>query len=196
MKTIVALFFLVSLNVSSVSKSHLPYGVLVTKAEHIVHGKISKIDNGKEQYQFKVIDAVKGKTLDTIDVKIWKEWICDKRVSPLKVGQELLLFLKGNKNEPYSVIHGSKGELFVSEKDYVTTFQYSLKDNKFPKIFHLKKGIKLFNRAFKYHGELYGFDDGGYFVRKANGSMIKKLNKENKFFRMAYNSIKYCEIKI
>lgn len=172
-----------------VRKNTLPYGIVISKADIIVEGTI--IAKEKDSYQFKITEFVKGNATETINVEIWEEWNCDKRIKDLKRNQRLLLFLKNGKTN-YNVINGSTGELFVLEDNSVKTFMKT----DFPKIKELKKGVKLFLKAFEYHGKLYpNLDEDYYFKRLIEQSEIDKMAQENGFMKFLVSQIKNYKIR-
>ncbi|WP_250437356.1 hypothetical protein [Hanstruepera flava] len=193
MKTILSIILFLSFTTSSVVKKRvLPYGIVISKADLIVEGKISDVSHFVYEYEFEVTDFVKGKSENKITVDMWKEWTCDKRIKRPKVDQRLILFLTKNQNNEYEIINGSTGELFITENDSIKTFTYY--DN-FPKLDELKKGIKLFQESFEFYGEMYGYGKDRFFKRLKSESEIKKLEKENEFFKSTVDGIQYYEIK-
>ena len=93
MKLLVCLFlFLIpSLNYGF-KKKELPYSIVISKADLIVDGIVSKVS--KNTYEFTIKQFVKGRSATKINVSIWKEWLCDPRIKELKAGQRLILFLE------------------------------------------------------------------------------------------------------
>jgi len=167
----------------------LPYGIIISKADLIVEGTV--ISKGKDKYQFNVTEFVKGNALKTINVKIWEEWTCDKRIEDIEKNQRLLLFLRSDK-ENHSIINGSTGELFILEDETVETF---MRDD-FPKIEELKEGIQLFLKAFEYKGDLYpDLGEEYYFKRLIPQSKIHVMAEKNEFMKFLLAEINNYKIK-
>src|SRR5690606_23777758 len=102
-------FLLCMISNHNIRKRVLPYGVVISKSNLIVEGRV--IEKKKDTYQFKITEFVKGKAPELITVRIWDEWTCDKRIKAIEKNQRLLLFLQFEEGQ-YSVINGSTGELF------------------------------------------------------------------------------------
>jgi hypothetical protein len=90
-------------------KHELPYSVVISKADLIVDGVISKVS--KDKYEFTISQFVKGKSNSKISVSIWKEWLCDPRAKELKYGQRLILFLEKTVYGNFAPINQSTGEI-------------------------------------------------------------------------------------
>ena len=174
-------------------KIFYPYAIAISESELIIDGTISNVSS--DEYGFEINEFVKGKSPDNVNVKIWEEWSCDARVGKIKKGQRLLLFLKkadGNGN-CYYTFNGSTGELFVSHNESVKTFI----SNSFPKVEELKKGIKMFQSAFKFNGDLKQiFEQDRHFVKLVEQKEIDKMKTENEFFKfIVEEELKYYQIK-
>ncbi len=191
MKTLISILILLSFTTnSSLKKRNLPYGIVISKADLIVDGKISKVSSN--EYELEIDDFVKGQSAKSIEVKMWKEWTCDSRIEKAEIGQRLILFLTKTKNGKYEIINGSTGELIVGKDNSVKTFMKS----EFPTASQTKKGIQQFLQAFEYKGNLYPkFNEEKYFKRLIKQSEIDKMMAENKFFKSIVLSLKYYEIK-
>lgn len=190
MKYLISILILFNLcSKSDFRKRNLPYGVLISEADLIVEGRIA--NHNSNLYEFKVNEFIKGNSSPVINVEIWQEWNCDKRIKAIKKGQKLLLFLKKEKKS-YKIINGSTGELFILEDGSVEAF---LK-NDFPKIKEVKKGIKLFLKSYKYKGKLYpGFNEEYYFEKLTDQSEINKMRQENEFMNFLVSEISDYEHK-
>lgn len=170
-------------------KRVLPYGIVISKADLIVEGIVaSKKENS---YKFNITEFIKGESPKAINVSIWNEWSCDKRVKAIENNQRLLLFLQKDGMD-YSVINGSTGELFILSDENVETFT----KNDFPKITEVKEGIRLFLKSYEYKGDLYpNIGEESYFVRLIKQSKIKMMKKENMFMEFLVLQIKNYLIK-
>jgi len=165
-------------------KSYLSYGIIISKADLIIEGKISEVLDGK--YKFEISDLIKGNSQKYITVNHWKQWTCDKRIKPVALGQRLFLFLTRSKDGSFDIIHGSSGELFVNTDNSVETFI----NKKFPKISDLKESIQLFIKAFEYHGKLYERDrEKIIFKRLIDKIEVDRLINEKPFFYRLYRPI-------
>jgi hypothetical protein len=191
MKTLISILLLLSFTTnSSLKKRILPYGIVISKADLIVDGKISKVSSN--EYELEIDDFVKGQSSTSIKVKIWKEWTCDSRIEKAQIGQRLILFLTQSENGKYEIINGSTGELIVGKDDSVKTFMKS----EFPNAALTKNGIKQFLKAYEYKGSLYPkYNEEKYFKRLIEQSEIDKMMAENEFFKSTVLSLKYYEIK-
>jgi hypothetical protein len=171
-------------------KNILSYSIVISKADLIVEGSVTKIIKGK--YEFTINEYIKGKSTPKIYVTIWDEWTCDRRIKKLKVGQKLILFLEKSKTE-YSVINQSTGELFVKKDNTVSTFMLL----KFPKAPVLKKGISMFLETYSCYGDLNDrFLQNMYFQKKKSSTEINKMKKENDFFKyLSEEELKYYTVK-
>lgn len=159
------------------SKINLPYGMLISESDLIVHGKILKVNDST--YDFQVHNIIKGQTTEKIKVSIWKEWICDIRSLPLEPNAELILFLISNDNEIYDVLNGSNGELFVNQNDSVVTYY----KNKPVTTDLMIQGIKLFSKHFKYiSGECCDYQKL-IFKQLTEKKELKKLIRGNIFLK-------------
>ncbi|MFD2588509.1 hypothetical protein ACFSQJ_16355 [Croceitalea marina] len=67
----------------------------------------------------------------------------------------------------------------------------------FPKVEELKKGIKMFQNAFKFNGDLKQFiDSESHFERLIQKKEIDHMKMENEFFKfIVEKELKYYEIK-
>ncbi|MCC9070039.1 hypothetical protein LNQ49_00275 [Flavobacterium sp. F-65] len=168
----------------------MSYSIVISKADLIVEGSVTKIIKGK--YEFTINEYIKGKSTPKIYVTIWDEWTCDRRIEKLKVGQKLILFLEKSKTE-YSVINQSTGELFVKKDNTVSTFMLL----KFPKAPVLKKGISMFLETYSCYGDLNDrFLQNMYFQKKKSSTEINKMKKENDFFKyLSEEELKYYTVK-
>ena len=193
MRTVLTLtLFLSFTSISVVKKRVLPYGIIISNADLIVEGQIIEVSSSQNQYQFEITDFIKGQSSQKISVDIWEEWTCDHRIESPKIGQKLLLFLTKNTTNQYQIINDSTGELFIRDNDSLETFSYY---KIFPKLDELKKGIKLFDESFKFHGELYGYGKDRYFEQLVSDAKIKKNMEENTFFKSTFEHIKHMIIK-
>ena len=104
MKLLVCLFlFLTPTFNLNYKKMTMPYSIVISKADLIVDGTVSKVF--KNSYEFTISQFVKGKSGSKINVSIWKEWMCDPRIGELKTGQRLILFLEKTPSGNYNPIN-------------------------------------------------------------------------------------------
>jgi hypothetical protein len=189
MRTILSIIILLSSTINNDFKKRIiPYGIVISKADLIIEGKVS--NNSKNNYDFSVTEFIKGQSLKNIYVKKWGEWTCDKRIQKIEKGQRLILFLNKIKENEYEVINGSTGELFVENNNSVKTFMKS----DFPSVNKIKSGIKSFLKAFEFKGTLE-YNEEKYFNRLIEQSKIDKIMNENKFFKSIVRGIKYFTVK-
>lgn len=170
----------------------IPYSIIISKADLIVDGTIFKVS--KDTYQFKVTQTIKVKSASIIEVKIWKEWLCDPRMKELKLGQRLILFLEKTPYGNFQPINESTGELYVENNAFSNIFIPEDFGN--PTI--LKKGISMFLKTYTFHGDLNDrFFDGIYFQSNKSIFEICKMKEENTFFKflvdkdLGYSTVQY-----
>lgn len=168
----------------------LPYSIVISKSELIVEGSISKVLNGR--YEFTISQYIKGSSTPKIIVKVFEDWICDRRIKSPEVGQKLILFLE-KKNNAYCIINDSTGELFVAEDNCVSTFM----EDRFPKAEVLKKGISMFLETYTLHGDLNNrFSQNTYFQCNKSIFEIYLMKKDNDFFRFLIDKeLEYYTVK-
>ena len=191
MKTLISIILLLSFTTNSkIKKIILPYGIVISKADLIVEGKISTLSGN--EYDFKITEFINGKSSEIINVEMWKEWTCDSRIQKAEIGQKLILFLTKTDDGKYQIINGSTGELFIGKDNSVNTFMKS----EFPNVTEMKNGIKLFLKAYEFKGSLYPrHNEENYFKRLIEQSKIDKMMNENKFFKSTVSNLKYYVIK-
>lgn len=193
MKLFICLFLFLNTSFNSeYKKMEIPYSIIISKADLIVDGTIFKVS--KDTYIFKITQTIKGKSTSIIEVKIWKEWLCDPRSIELKVGQRLILFLEKTPYGNFQPINESTGELYVENNAFSNIFIPEDFGN--PAI--LKKGISMFLKTYTLHGDLKDrFFDGIYFQSNKSIFEICKMKEENTFFKylidynIGYSSVKY-----
>jgi len=191
LKTFVSILLLISFTTHNpIRKRGLPYGIVISKADLIVDGKISNIQSN--EYELEIDEFLKGESSRVIKVKMWKEWTCDRRIEKTEIGQRLILFLTDDKNGKFEIINGSTGELIVRKDNSVNTFT----NLELPSVSETKSGIQKFIQAFEYSGNLYPkYNDQNYFKQLIEQSEIDKLMAKNIFFKTIVLSIKRYEIK-
>lgn len=181
MKVLISLLLITGLSsFSTVRKMNVSYSKIISYADLIVEGEITKVSNFVYEYDFHINDFIKGSSNDNITIDMWKEWTCDSRIKSPRIGQRLLLFLSKNSNGEYEIIHGSTGELFISENNTLETFGKT----DFPSLKVFKKGIQMFIKAYSYDGDLYSYDRNKIaFKTLLNPLEIEKMIGENEFFK-------------
>lgn len=181
MKTFISLLFFIGFTSNSnVKKRILSYPVIICGADLIVEGEISEVSLIDNEYDFKIIEFIKGNAKQEISINMWEEWTCDMRIKRPKKGQRLILFLTKSDNGKFHIINGSTGELFINEKEAIETFMKS----DFSILSEFKSGIKMFLNAYKYNGDLYSkFGSKSYFEKLIDQSEINKMMNENGFFK-------------
>ncbi|MFW0735808.1 hypothetical protein [Flavobacterium sp. T12S277] len=172
-------------------KHELPYSIVISKADLIVDGNISKVS--KNEYEFTVSQFVKGKSKAKINVSIWKEWLCDPRNAELKKGQRLILFLEKTANGNFTTINDSTGELYIDNDTFLNIFLP--KDFSNPTV--LKKGISMFLQTYSCHGDLNDrFLQNIYFQSNKSIFEIYKMKEGNTFFKfLVDNDLLYANIQ-
>lgn len=148
-KIVVFFFFVVSCLSLDAKKIDLPLEIIAGKADLIVIGRISSIQ--ENTYSFKINEIVKGTTGSSITVEKFEEWECDIRFARHKVGQALFLFLqKGSSN--WTIINGSNGEIpIINQQIKLLNPTAYTRANPNP-VFSLtifKTGIRLFCQYFQ-----------------------------------------------
>lgn len=182
--------FLTSFSNYAFKKNVLPYSIVISKADLIVDGVISKVS--KDKYEFTISQFVKGRSAIKINVSIWKEWLCDPRIKELKPGQRLILFLEKTTYGNYSPINQSTGELYVDDNTFLDIFLP--KDFSNPAV--LKKGIAMFVETFNLYGDLNDrFLQNVYFVSNKSIFEIYKMRSNNKVFEFLADNLIYSNIK-
>lgn len=176
------LFLLPTLNYGF-KKYELPYSIVISKADLIVDGTISKVS--KNEYEFTISQFVKGKSPLKIKVQIWKEWLCDPRIKELKSGQRLILLLEKTPYGNFAPINESTGEIYIDNDAFVNIF--------IPKEFSnptvLKKGISMFADTFNVYGDLNDrFLQNVYFISNTSIFEIYRMKENNQFFKFLVNS--------
>ncbi|MCP2025009.1 hypothetical protein L1276_000149 [Flavobacterium sp. HSC-32F16] len=156
----------------------MPYSIVISKADLIVDGTISKVS--QNEYEFTISEFVKGKSGSKIKVSIWKEWICDPRIKELKAGQRLILFLEKTASGNFAPINDSTGEIYIDNDAFISIF--------LPKEFSnptvLKKGISMFVETIKVYGDLNDrFLQNVYFVSNKSIFEIYRMTENNQFFK-------------
>ena len=192
MKTLISVILYLGLTINSnFKKNILPYCLVILKAELIVDGNISKVS--ENEYDFQITEFVKGESSKTISIEMWKEWTCDRRIKKPIDNQRLILFLRKVDNGNYKIINGSTGELFIEDDNSVKTYT---KTDFFPEVQEVKKGIKLFLKAFSYT-ELpkEKYISKSYFTKLIKDDEIKAMEIENAFFKSTMKRMKYMRVK-
>ena len=190
MKIFIIITLLVSTLVHS-RKKELPYGVIFSKSDLIIDGKIKHLEN--DFYTFEIDYYLKGKSNKTINVIRWKDWSCDKHIKDLEKNQRLLLFLKKNNDNKYEIINNSKGELYVDENNSVKTFS----KNNLPNIYKFKQTIVDFLKILNYNGKLYPLEkEEKYFKKLVHQHYIDEKTKKNLFLKEIIREIKRFEYRI
>jgi hypothetical protein len=184
----VFLFLAPTLNLNY-KKMTIPYSIVISKADLIVDGTISKVF--KNTYEFTINQIVKGKPVSKINVSIWKEWMCDPRIGELKAGQRLILFLEKTAYGNFKPINESTGELYVNKDNFTNMF--IAKDFSNPTV--LKKGVKMFLETYNFQESL----QSSYFRSYKTIFEIYEMKEENKFFNylvdeLAYSKVNYNQI--
>lgn len=95
---------------SEAKKFIIPFEVLLFQAEEIVTGEVLEIHS--DYYLFEIAESVYNIKKKIIKVQHFREWLCDKRIKKLEVGQYLLLILE-KKIGRYAPLNGSSGETFI-----------------------------------------------------------------------------------
>jgi hypothetical protein len=168
----------------------LPYSIVISKADLIVDGVVSKVSNDK--YEFTITQFVKGKSSSKINVFIWKEWLCDPRIKELKAGQRLILFLEKTTYGNFSPINQSTGEIYVDNDKFIDIFLP--KDFSNPAI--LKKGVLMFVETFNLYGDLNDrFLQNVYFMSSKSIFEIYKMRSNNEFFEFLVDDLTYSNVK-
>lgn len=198
MRLLICLFLFLNTSFNfEYKKREIPYSIIISKADLIVDGTISKVS--KEIYQFKVKQTIKGKSNSVIEIKIWEEWLCDPRSIELKVGQRLILFLEKTPYGNFKPINESTGELYMDKDTFVNIF--TPKEFTNPTV--LKKGISMFLTTFTFHGDFNDrFFENIYFESNKSIFEICKMKEENNFFKylvdheLQYSTVKYLDYTI
>lgn len=192
MKLFVCLFlFLLPILNYGFKKRELPYSIVISKADLIVDGTISKVS--KNEYEFEISQFVKGKSGSKIKVLIWKEWLCDPRIKELKSGQRLILFLEKTSYGNFAPINDSTGEIYIDNDSFINIFLPKEFTN--PKV--LKEGIAMFLQTYKVYGDLNDRLLQNIHIQ-SNKSIfeIYKMKEDNKVFKfLVSNDVPYSEAK-
>lgn len=163
-------------------KNVMPYSIVISKADLIVDGVISKVS--KDKYEYIITRFIKGRSSSKIIVSIWKEWICDPRIKELKPGQRLILFLEKTAYGNFSPINQSTGEIYVDNDKFIDIFL----PNEFSNPAVLKKGIVMFVETFSLYGDLNDrFLQNVYFVSNRSIFEIYRMTENNSVFKFLVN---------
>lgn len=163
-------------------KNVMPYSIVISKADLIVDGVISKVS--KDKYEYIITRFIKGRSSSKIIVSIWKEWICDPRIKELKPGQRLILFLEKTAYGNFSPINQSTGEIYVDNDKFIDIFL----PNEFSNPAVLKKGIVMFVETFSLYGDLNDrFLQNVYFVSNKSIFEIYRMTENNSVFKFLVN---------
>ncbi|MBL0884223.1 MAG: hypothetical protein IBJ16_12920 [Chitinophagaceae bacterium] len=150
MKKITLLFLstLFSLSLSA-KKIYWPLEIIVGKADLIVTGKISDIQ--ENTYTFKVSETIKGTAGLMISVEKFNEWTCDIRFAKHQVGQALILFLQKSAGH-WTIIDGGNGEIPIINQQIKlmnpTAYTKAIGNPVFS-LTAFKTGIRLFCQYFQ-----------------------------------------------
>lgn len=180
------LFIAPTLNLNY-KKMTMPYSIVISKADLIVDGTVSKVF--KNSYEFTINQFVKGKSVSKVNVTIWKEWLCDPRIGELKAGQRLILFLEKTSDGNFNPINESTGELYVDKDKFTNMF--IAKDFSNPAI--LKKGVAMYLETYTYQQSL----NGSFFYSQKSIFEVGKMKENNIFFKflvdkeLAYSRVIY-----
>lgn len=159
-------------------KNIWPYSIVISKADLIVDGTVSKVS--KNEYQFTISQFVKGKSNSKINVAIWEEWLCDPRMKKLKTGQRFILFLEKKTDGHFAPINDSTGEIYVDQNIFPNIF--IPKDFSDPAV--LKMGISMFLKTYTYYGDLKdSFFQNSYFLSNKSIFEIYKMKETNSAFK-------------
>lgn len=176
------LLFLNSYSNYAFKKNVMPYSIVISKADLIVDGVISKVS--KDKYEYIITRFIKGRSSSKIIVSIWKEWICDPRIKELKPGQRLILFLEKTAYGNFSPINQSTGEIYVDNDKFIDIFL----PNEFSNPAVLKKGIVMFVETFSLYGDLNDrFLQNVYFVSNRSIFEIYRMTENNSVFKFLVN---------
>jgi hypothetical protein len=190
MKLLACLFLFLTPSYNFYKKMTIPYSIVISKADLIVDGTVSKVL--KNEYEFTISQFVKGKAGSRIKVSIWEEWLCDPRMGELKAGQRLILFLEKTSDGLFKQINESNGELYVNKDTFVDTF--IAKDFSSPAI--LKTGVTMFLTTYTFQSN----SNSSFFHSQKSIFEIQKMKEDNKFFKflvdkeLAYSNIMYNPI--
>lgn len=187
MKLLVCLFLFLTPSLNyGFKKKELPYPIVISKADLIVDGIVSKVS--KNTYEFTIKQFVKGRSAIKINVSIWKEWLCDPRIKELKAGQRLILFLEKTAYGNFTPINQSTGELYVDNDTFINIFLP--KDFSNPTV--LKKGVSMFLETYTLYGGLnYGFSQKWYFARNKSIFEVYRMTMSNSFFNFLVQDVEY-----
>lgn len=177
------LLFLTPLFNYGFKKNIWPYSFIISSADLIVDGKVSKVS--KNEYEFTISEFVKGKSGFKINVSIWEEWLCDPRIKVLAKGQRLILFLKKTENGNYAPINESTGEIYVDNDTFIDIFLPKEMTN--PTV--LKKGVSMFCKAYYFYGDSDCLNYKSksyaqcYYLANKSFFEINKIKEGNLFFK-------------
>ncbi|WP_428233059.1 hypothetical protein [Flavobacterium sp.] len=166
-------------------KRELPYSIVISKADLIVDGTISKVS--KNEYEFEIGQFLKGKSGSKIKVLIWKEWLCDPRIKELKAGQRLILFLEKTSYGIFTPVNESTGEIYIDSDAFINIFLPKEFSN--PIVF--KKGVSMFIETFNVCGDLKDrFLQNVYFISNKSIFEIYRMTENNPTFKfLVHNGV-------
>ncbi|PBJ15760.1 hypothetical protein [Flavobacterium sp. ACN6] len=167
-------------------KEALPYSIVISKADLIVDGVVSKVS--KDKYEFTISQFLKGRSAIKISISLWKEWLCDSRIKELKPGQRLILFLEKTAYGNFIPINQSTGELYVDNDTFINILLP--KDFSNPTV--LKKGVSMFLETYTLYGGLnYEFSQKLYFLRNKSIFAVYRMTTSNSFFKFLVQDVEY-----
>ncbi len=169
----------------------MPIEMVALEADIIVIGKIISV--GKETYQFKVTEFIKGVGDSIITVQKFREWICDMRYASVAKGQHLFLFLEKS-NGKFTLVNASTGEIPIINDSITLNNEINGHSENFQaihystKISEFKDGIKSFIRCFKAPDDNYLQQT--QLIQICNNQQLKVFINKNSFTNWLYKKIK------
>ncbi len=145
-------------------------------------------------YTFKVSERLKGQSIETIQVKMFKEWTCDRRFAEAEKGQQLCLFLKKGLLG-WSIINGSTGEMLIANdsitvggiEEYVNV-PYKFTPYCIP-IHEFKTGMREFCTCYRQVGKYEIFSEIPRFIQQCSDEEISAFIGISKFTAQANKQI-------
>lgn len=192
-KLVRAYFLLITFLTSSIllnaKKGVEPFEFLIASSDNIVVGEILEVRD--TTYLLKVEDMIKGNSDSVIEVKIFREWVCDRRIKPLTIGQRLTLFLNKKENI-YNPINGSTGELFI-EKGLVSmhvNYPEKIKEN------DLKKLIIDFTDCYRLDNQSIERPNTILFYQLRSSNDITLKRNKSKLHKWLFDKMQLYNVKL
>lgn len=182
-KPILIVVFLLSALTVEAKRFIYPIELLAGTADLIVVGEIQKLKGNS--YTFKIRETLKGDAHESIAVKMFEEWECDRRFDKPEAGQRLCLFLKKGATR-WTIINGGTGERLILN-DSVNLANYSGLSPYRLSLTEFVNGIKEFCKCYDLVGEYELFGDKPTFRQLCTDEHAHAFKNTNQFSAWIFN---------